>query len=48
MENEKKITIRIPDDLHEALVALAKQDTRSLNGEIIALLRAVIATRKRK
>ncbi len=45
MSDEKKITIRIPADLHEKLVRLAEQDTRSLNGEIVALLRE--ATEKR-
>lgn len=48
MNDEKKVTIRIPDDLHQALVKLSEQDTRSLNGEIIALLREAIAERKKK
>ncbi len=48
MNDEKKVTIRIPDELHQALVKLSEQDTRSLNGEIIALLREAIAERKKK
>jgi predicted HicB family RNase H-like nuclease len=42
---EKKLTIRIPDELHEELVKAAKQDSRSLNAEIIVLLRASLASR---
>lgn len=48
MSKEKKITIRIPPDLHESLIRLAEQDTRSLNGEIIALLREAIVNRKQE
>lgn len=48
MNDEKKVTIRIPDELHQELVKLSEQDTRSLNGEIIALLREAIARRKAK
>lgn len=44
MKDEKKLTIRIPVELHEQLVKLAEQDTRSLNGEIIALLQKAIAS----
>lgn len=47
MNDDKKITVRIPPDLHEALVKLAEQDTRSLNGEIVALLRKAIADRQK-
>jgi predicted HicB family RNase H-like nuclease len=37
MPNEatKSITIRLPVELHEALVARAKRDHRSLNGQIV-------------
>lgn len=48
MNEEKKITIRIPPDLHEHLARLAEQDTRSLNGEIVALLREAIAKREKQ
>lgn len=48
METEKKITIRIPADLHDKLIKLAEQDTRSLNGEIIALLKEAVTAREKK
>ncbi len=48
MSDEKKITIRIPTDVHALLIRLAAQDTRSLNGEIITLLREAIAKREGK
>lgn len=48
MSDEKKITIRIPADLHEKLVKLAEQDTRSLNGEIVALLREMTTQREKR
>lgn len=44
--NEKKITIRIPDDLRAALVKAAKDDARSLNAEILTMLRAALVARK--
>ena len=47
MDNEKKITIRIPADLHQELVEVSEQDNRSLNGEIITLLKEAIETHKR-
>ncbi len=46
MDNEKKITIRIPADLHQELVEASEQDNRSLNGEIITLLKEALAARK--
>jgi predicted HicB family RNase H-like nuclease len=47
MENEKKITIRISDDLHQKLIEAARRDTRSINGEIITLLeKALIDCKK--
>lgn len=44
-ENEKKITIRIPAELHAALVKAAQEDARSLNAEILVLLRTALQTR---
>ncbi|MER6830828.1 Arc family DNA-binding protein [Streptosporangium sp. NPDC000563] len=38
MESEKRITLRIPDDLHTRLVARAGRQRRSLNSEILCLL----------
>lgn len=48
MDNEKKITIRIPADLHQELVEVSEQDNRSLNGEIITLLKDAIDAHKKK
>lgn len=45
VDNPVKMTIRIPDDLHTALVAAANDDTRSLNAEIIVLLREALKAR---
>jgi predicted HicB family RNase H-like nuclease len=45
---QKKITIRVPADIHAALVALAKQDQRSLNAEIVVALRAFIEKHPRQ
>jgi hypothetical protein len=41
----KKITIRLPDDLHEALVSAAKKERRPVNTQIIMVLER--GTRKR-
>jgi hypothetical protein len=35
---EKKMTLRLPPDLHAALVKIARDDRRSLHAEIITLL----------
>ncbi|GAQ52479.1 Arc family DNA-binding protein [Streptomyces acidiscabies] len=35
MDEEKRITLRLPADLHEWLVAQAKSARRSLNSEIV-------------
>ena len=37
---EIRVTLRLPADLHAALRDLAQRDDRSLNREIVALLRA--------
>jgi predicted HicB family RNase H-like nuclease len=34
----KTLSIRIPDELHEALAKMAEQDRRSLNNFIIVVL----------
>jgi hypothetical protein len=39
---EIRITLRLPADLHASLRHLAQRDDRSLNREIVALLRAAI------
>ncbi len=42
---EKKVTIRIPEYIHHQLVEAAKQDARSLNSEILILLRDTLKSR---
>ena len=39
MANSIPLTVRLPEDVHAALVERAELDARSLNGEIIFLLR---------
>jgi hypothetical protein len=39
------ISLRLPADLHAALKAAAEADERSLNGEILWLLKAALAAR---
>lgn len=38
----KKLTIRISDDLHDRLAALAQGDHRSINKQVIALIEAAV------
>lgn len=45
---EKRITLRLPAELHAEIEELAKSDLRSLNAEIIILLREAVAARKQK
>ncbi|MGV9896626.1 Arc family DNA-binding protein [Streptomyces tendae] len=40
MDEEKRITLRLPADLHEWLAAQAKYARRSLNSEIVYRLEA--------
>ncbi|WP_019075547.1 Arc family DNA-binding protein [Streptomyces hokutonensis] len=42
MDEEKRITVRLPVDLHERLAAQAKRDRRSVNGEIVHLLEVAL------
>ena len=41
----KHVNLRLPDDLHALLVEAAKTDDRSLNSEIIHLLRQALDNR---
>ena len=34
-ESMKKLTIRLPDDLHERLAAMARKNQRSINREVV-------------
>ena len=42
----KRVTVRFPPDVLEALRALAKQEDRSLNGEIVQAVREYLKRRK--
>ncbi|MEU9139185.1 Arc family DNA-binding protein [Streptomyces sp. NPDC048404] len=44
MDEEKRITVRLPHELHDRLAALAKRDRRSVNGEIVHLLEAALSS----
>jgi hypothetical protein len=46
--DEKRITLRLPSDVHDEITRLAEQDVRSLNAEILVLLREAIAARQRQ
>jgi hypothetical protein len=41
----KQLNVRLPDDLHVALKALADTDHRSLNSEVVVLLERAVANR---
>lgn len=43
MSNIVRTELRLPPDLHAVLVALAAQEERSLNQQIVYLLRKAIA-----
>lgn len=42
-----KMFVRLPSDTHQALVEWAREDGRSLNGQIVWLLRRALAERQR-
>lgn len=45
MKDEKRITLRLPAQMHERIVQTAKKEHRSLNAEIIALLEQILDCR---
>lgn len=47
-ESAVRITLRLPDDLHEDVRATADDERRSLNRQIEVLLREALERRKRK
>ena len=47
-KQEKSVSIRFPILLLETLREIAKEDNRSLNGEVITILQDYISDRKRK
>jgi len=42
----KRITLRLPDDLHDEFVEIANKKDRSLNAQIIRALRYYLAMEK--
>lgn len=42
MESAKRITLRLPEDLHDRLTDRAQEDRRSLNSEIVHLLETAL------
>jgi hypothetical protein len=44
MDDEKRISLRLPADLHSRLVDRARADRRSLNSEIVYLLEGALDT----
>lgn len=42
MDEEKRITVRLPIELHERLATQAKRDRRSINSEIVHLLEVTL------
>lgn len=44
-ENEVRITIRLPQELHKRLVEFAKHERRSLNSEMVTMLERVASDR---
>lgn len=47
-EKVHHVNLRLPPDVHEAAVQLAKQQRRSLNGLFLALVEQAIKDAKRK
>jgi hypothetical protein len=43
LTTDVRITFRLPEDLHTQVVALARQHLRSLNAELVYLLRDAVA-----
>jgi hypothetical protein len=46
MSDEKKLTLRLPADLHEWVTKAAKEDRRSLNAQLVRLLEEAKAARE--
>lgn len=43
----KNVNIRFPDDLHERIKAESEADDRSLNAEVLALLKEALRAREK-
>lgn len=48
MEKEKHLGLRIDTEMHEKLKSLAEYDGRSMNGEILYLIRQAIQEHEKK
>ena len=48
MEKDKHLGLRIDSDTHKKLKNLAKYDGRSINGEVLYLIRQAIAEHEKK
>jgi hypothetical protein len=44
-ENEFRFSLRLPEKLHEQLVEIAKEESRSLNAQIVNMLQKSIKER---
>ncbi len=42
-DNEKKFTLRLPEELHAELVRMATADERSLHSMVVKILREAVA-----
>jgi len=45
---EKRLTLRLPAELHRRLVEIAKREERSLNNLIVRLLRRAVKANKQE
>jgi len=41
-------TLRIPQDIYNAIATLAEEETRTINGEMVQLLKEALAARQAK
>lgn len=48
MAQEIKTGLRIPEELYEAIKKFAEEDLRSINAQMVALLREAVAARQAK
>ncbi len=44
-DTEKRVSLRMPEELHAAVLQLAQADTRSMHAEILVLLREAVVAR---
>jgi hypothetical protein len=46
-ENQKAISVRLPENLYDQIQALAQENRRSMNQEIIVLLQKALESQKK-